>query len=744
MKYLLTFRPFRDLPAAVRRNYLAGALHLLPFPGSLLFWGVASYARLGKHLRRAAQVPLLHFIERHEAFGKLRVPQSGWFEESGPAAPANEQKHGPVRDTYQRAYRQMRAHRFEDTLIHAKEHRLAHTLFSTRSQDIDLYHKPMARNVQLWTHDYRPLLDGPSATPDDILRAAEIVAEGGVFGYRFVFPPMQVGRHELYWHRPLVAYYRSERKQPEALIDNALRWVYLTTAYPAAAALKFDKPLELWPRLLEREPQLANVELFQHLLEHPPRRTLVNIRKLLDAWERGGGQPLPRPFARQLLTLEKSDTLEGWLRGLPLQVKPLHRERARKLVEYLRGCLASEHLTKKTATAASLTFHHTATRAFEEDYWNTIAYLSTGAYVNKNNADCILDKATQAAVAHDRRDLEGMGDYLLDYYARLVAANGMSDAVQFGELPFRWQTEYPFPWMGGWLANQEGEAYERNLLVKIPGRDRSRAVIMADHYDTAYMHDRYERAEGGTGARLSAQGADDNCSATAALMLGARAFLDLSKQGKLDCDVWLLHLTGEEYPAEGLGTCRMCQWLVEGTLALRTADGKQHDLSGVRIQGLYVLDMIAHNINNDRDVFQIAPGASPESLWLAQQAHLANQAWNDLAANLNRQPVRKRVGRGKRCRDGRTIPALARHLTLRGEVRPHYDPRSTLFNTDGQAFSDFGIPVVLFMENYDINRLGYHDMYDNMTMINLDYGAALAAITIESVARAATETPRQE
>ena len=48
-----------------------------------------------------------------------------------------------------------------------------------------------------------------------------------------------------------------------------------------------------------------------------------------------------------------------------------------------------------------------------------------------------------------------------------------------------------------------------------------------------------------------------------------------------------------------------------------------------------------------------------------------------------------------------------------------------------------GIPVVLFMENYDINRVGYHDTHDNMTLINLDYGAALAAITIESVARAA-------
>jgi hypothetical protein len=48
--------------------------------------------------------------------------------------------------------------------------------------------------------------------------------------------------------------------------------------------------------------------------------------------------------------------------------------------------------------------------------------------------------------------------------------------------------------------------------------------------------------------------------------------------------------------------------------------------------------------------------------------------------------------------------------------------------------------VVLFMENYDINRTGYHDTHDTMENIDLDYGAAFAAITIEAVARAATET----
>jgi hypothetical protein len=41
------------------------------------------------------------------------------------------------------------------------------------------------------------------------------------------------------------------------------------------------------------------------------------------------------------------------------------------------------------------------------------------------------------------------------------------------------------------------------------------------------------------------------------------------------------------------------------------------------------------------------------------------------------------------------------------------------------------------MENYDINRTGYHDTKDTMENIDLEYGAAFAAIAIETVARMA-------
>ena len=151
--------------------------------------------------------------------------------------------------------------------------------------------------------------------------------------------------------------------------------------------------------------------------------------------------------------------------------------------------------------------------------------------------------------------------------------------------------------------------------------------------------------------------------------------------------------------------------------------------------------MIAHNNDKNRDVFQMAPGTDPQSMWLAFQAQRAAELWRLGAARWNEAPERRKAKRGKRSTDPAVVPDLARHLAPLGEVRPHFDPKSTLFNTDGQVFSDAGVPVVLFMENYDIERQGYHDTHDTMENIDLDYGAAVSAICIEAAARAATETP---
>ncbi|HEX7376441.1 MAG TPA: M28 family peptidase [Pirellulales bacterium] len=727
VRYLLTFQPFERLPAKVRQAYLAGDLHLLPFPGSLVFWGTNDYTSLAKRLPLATQIPLLHLFTRHEGPKGIRVPQSGWMHEPRPGM-AESTAVGPLRNHFQRTHRWEKVHRHEDALaVVQQEDKVAHVLFSAAADDIGLYGKPMARNAQVWTHRHQLLVDGPRASREELARAAEALREGGLFGYRFLYPAMRVGRHEVYWQRPLAACF-SQNDEP-TLISHAPLGYF--TAYDAERP-RLKRPVELWPRLLARDAHRQAIGLFAFNHDHHYRVTTINIRKLLDAWELLGKRPLSRGFARQLLTLPKEETLDGWLNSLPGRASD--DEAGAALADTLRGCLEPD----EDEQPSSFTFRQTAKRSFESAYWRTIYKLSTGQYVNKDNADCVLDAKTRDHLKHHHRDLDLLGDYLLDYYDKLIERKGMSGQALAGELPFQWRTDFDYNWMGGWLHNQQETLYERDLVMVIPGRDRRRAIIMADHYDTAYMEDVYGYGTDRHGARLAAAGADDNHSATAALMLGAPIFLDLSRAGQLACDVWLVHLTGEEFPADCLGARHLCQCLVEGRLELRLTNGRRRKFSRTRVDGVYVLDMVAHNNDRDRDVFQLCPGTSRQSLWLAYQAHLANRAWNAERQKWNQRSERRGAGRGRRSADGKTIPDVASHPYLHGEVRPTCDPRSTLYNTDGQIFSDAGVPVVLFMENYDINRKGYHDTHDTMENIDLDYGSAVAAIAIESVARAAS------
>jgi hypothetical protein len=657
--------------------------------------------------------------------------------EPHPDHPSAGDHHGPIRNLFRRTHRWSRVHRDEDELLlEGSDDHVAHVFFSTLPDDMGLYGKPMARNAQIWSHDARLILDGPGADRDAIKRAMHQVCAGGLFGYRFQYPPMRVGRHAVYWHRPLVAYYSSADRAPRVLFDMPAGCL---TAYPIekpGETPNFSRPVELWPRFLRREPRLAAIELFLSAADHRPNQTILNVRKLLDTWELLGQRPLPRSFARQLLTLPREETLEAWLERLPEHTA--ETERTGRLVDSLNGVLEPANASPLTTHDSPLTFRHTARRSFETAYWNTITSLCQRKYRYKNNADIVHDPVTEALAAHHHRDLEALGNHLLEYYAGVIARSGVKKGALAGELPFLWETDFDFAWYGGWASNQLRRTHERDLFVVIPGRDRRRAVILADHYDTAYMEDHYYKEKG---AHLPATGADDNHSATAALMLAAPIYLELSRAGKLGCDIWLVHLTGEEFPADCLGARHLCQALVDKKAVLHTPQGQEHDLSGTRVQGVYVMDMIAHNNDRDRDVFQIAPGTSRESMWLAYQAHLANRMWNDRTEIWNRSGARRQRGRGKRSRDGRRIPGSALHPKLSGEIRPHYAPRSTLYNTDGEIFSDAGVPVVLFMENYDINRQGYHDSHDTMENIDLDYGSALAAIAIESAARAATEEP---
>jgi hypothetical protein len=747
VKYLLTFRPFGKLPDPVRQAYLSGVLHLLPCPASLVFWGVPRFLRLHTELPLGLQAPLLYAMTRHRAPGGVRVPQAGVLHE--PNAQVPRPTHPElVRNTFKRTHRWDRVLRDQDELaLLQREDKLLHVLFSSLPDDLGLYDKPMARNVQLWTPAGAVLLDGPPALPEQLREAMRTVQAGGEFGYRLQFPAMRVGTHEVYWHRPLVAYHHPDAKHPDVLPEAPLGYL---TAYAteepkgasdarlaARAAFRvpasaLEHPVELWPRLHRRPLVLETLPLFHQEGRGPT--TARNVRKLLDAFHLRGDRPLPRGLARQLVTLPKEETLDHWLGSLP---EGEMSTSVRALIEPEPAPLPRR---KGAKVPESLTFARTAKRTFELAYWKTIATLAEGQFLNKNNADCVGDTVTQSLLPYPGRHLDALGDYLLGYHAKRIDAAGMAGRGLVGAFPIRWSTDFDFSWMGGWLKNQEHPA-ERDVIVVIPGQDRSRAVIMADHYDTAYMADRYEKEYGGRGARLAACGADDNYSATAALMLAAPVFLDMSKRGRLGCDVWLVHLTGEEFPADCLGARHLTEALVEGTLVVKSSNGGRHDLTDVRVQGVYVADMIAHNNDRERDVFQISPGTGRASWWLAEQAQHANTAWNESVPVWNQRADRKDQPRGRRSPYGAAVPETAAHLALHGQVRPVTDPRSTLYNTDGQIFSDAGVPVVLFMENYDINRSGYHDTHDTMANIDLDYGAALTAIFIESVARAACDSP---
>jgi hypothetical protein len=725
VKYVLTFRKFGRLPAPVRQGYLNGRLAILPFPGSLVFWGVERAREIYPQLPLALQVPLLANVNRHESPIGIRVPQAGVLHQPTADRPIFESPAGHLRNTYKRTHRWEKILRDQDQLeLIGKESSLVNVLFSTLPDDLELYGKPMARNVQIWTEQAKLLLDGPNASSADIKRAMRTIEAGGVFGYRFLFPAMRVGKHEVFWHRPLVAYHDAAG-QIVQVPDAPLGFL---TAYDADRP-RLDRSIELWPRMQRRPALVAALadQDYTHKRVVPPE--VRNVRKLTQAYVLFGARPLPINFARQIMGLDHKGDGERWLAALPTEVST----RIREIVEPLPAGAPSAN---RDRAPDSLTYSRSARRSFELAYWRTIALLAEGALLNKNNSDCVLDEPTQHLLPYRERQLEDLGDFLLAYYQKKIAAAKLSGKALTGSMPFRWGTDLDYSWMGGWRKSQDAEA-ERNLIVVIPGQNRHEAVIMADHYDTAYMEDKYNKDRGGSGARMAACGADDNHSATAAMMLAAPIFLEMSRQGKLGCDIWLVHLTGEEFPADCLGARALTERLIERNLKLHVPRGKPKDLSRTTVRGLYVSDMIAHNNDRERDIFQISPGNDPGSMWLAYQAHIANEIWNESVPYWNKSQKREGLSRSRRSPHGAAIPEMAPFLQLSGHVRVTSDPRSTLYNTDGQIFSDAGVPCVLFMENYDINRTGYHDTHDTMENIDLDYGAAVCAITIEAVARAA-------
>ncbi len=215
-----------------------------------------------------------------------------------------------------------------------------------------------------------------------------------------------------------------------------------------------------------------------------------------------------------------------------------------------------------------------------------------------------------------------------------------------------------------------------NLIAVIPGKGNP--VILADHIDTAFAEEVFDKE----GIRKSVPGADDNASATAVLLRAAEILRNNNKP------IWLLHLTGEEFPADDLGARKFVSSMLK---------------SKTEIDGVVILDMIGYRQKND-PIFQINAGESELSVKIAEYAFsVAKSHKNGLEAT----------------------------------YRSRFDEKSYLYNTDGIIFSDAGYPVILINEHINklenIDRPHYHQMTDTISRMDFFYATSIAKIAIETV-----------
>ena len=672
IRTIVTFQPFGALPAEVRARYLGHTLRIVPSPASLVFFEHGLYRKLAHELPHATQIPLLHVFPRVEGSCSIRIPQSGWLDEHDPAQATTHGHHIVAHVT--RTHRWQRVAR-DAAVATAPAHgdgkytdKVSVALFSTEPDVVGLYDKPLARNAQIWNADYGLVLDGPHADRAHIDRAAGIVDAGGRFGYRQLFPPMRGGAHELYWHVPLIAKLDFHTGHAIRLADGAPLG-YVSAEHTLAGG--HDVALE--PRLLARELHVLAATQFERDPGHARYTTSHNIRKLLEAQELLGGKLAPS-HARALIHINKQHDLSQWLAHLPAVAET--RAKGVNLAFELGQLIGGDD-----DPGAALVIDKLGTREFEDRVWRSIAGLTEGEFRMKETADAVLVNKGKtggpaAKAAHlelaARRDLEALGDHLHERYRALIAAHGMEGKAEVVDHVFRWETDFAFAWSDGWAKNQAdgGASRERNIVLMIPGKTRAEAVIMGDHYDTADREDVYDSDRGGDTLRAPAAGADDNHSATTALLLAAEQLLPLAAAGTLERDVWLVHLTGEEFPADSLGARAICQQLVEGRLGFTAEDGTARDVSSTRVVGAFVLDMIGHNADRDRDVFQIAPGEGAAAARLARRAHHANQRWNRLAAAVESR--RRSPRRGPRAPHARRQRAPA---AVRAPAARRRDPR---------------------------------------------------------------------
>jgi hypothetical protein len=284
-----------------------------------------------------------------------------------------------------------------------------------------------------------------------------------------------------------------------------------------------------------------------------------------------------------------------------------------------------------------------------------------------------------------RHQLDRVADWLSEYYLEL----GFSPRQE------------PVIWRGRRFWN---------VIVRIEGRSPD-LVVLADHYDVADREPMTPRNRGqlardhhlspreiayridAVPVGASVPGADDNASATAALMEMAQAARSALDRGVLfQRSIALAHLVGEELPADGVGAKSFLQ-------------------HAGPIHAAIVLDMIGVDRTGKRRI-QISPGRHPASLLVAGEVK-------------------------------RSIAELG--LELRPVIRPFGARKSFLHQTDAVHFSRANLPVVLINEHlnddYDLYRAGYHDEFDVPKLMDFRLACDVTRAALETTIRLASSPP---
>lgn len=718
VRFLVTFLPFGEWPGALRQKLASGDLDVIPHPATLIFHRPPMFELAASVHEEAYQIPLAREFSGYASDRGLRIPQVHFLSGIPEEKSAVKHKEAGVAPPQ------------------PPKKATAWELLFASDEGLDLYDKPIARNTQIWRmatkqdgsgfYPVQWIADGSKTEGIQAIEsiATKIKGEKGTY-YRNYFPPMQVNGWELRWYRPLVAWWN-----PTAPEGKKLGMDYDLMGVMGASGEK--ETVWLMPELRAEKVALQIAKMAD------PKgvvsgTTPLNVKKILD-FAAMMPKKLSGEMASRLLTAREMETpvFAEWLWSL------------NGFDDVLTELRESVEVDRPTQRVRPKTFGMTKGDDFEVSYWDRLSVLTT-RFRDKNNVEPAADEVTGHAKEKDNRrnDLPALVDYLDAYYQAVLGK--MPDSLEIHRHGFHWEVDFEFSWWLGRFLNEPGKDLEaikrhghKNLIVVIPGENRAEAVLMADHMDTAFMGDVY----GATGHRHAAQGADDNHSATVALMEAVPSILRAKKAGtlKLLRDIWIVHLTGEEFPADCLGARALTESLVTGAQITNRPNPK--------VVGVYVLDMVGHNTNrdrkdvvDDRSIFQIAPGRGEGSAYLARIAHEVTLTWNDLAGEneisgwngeFHRKEPAKRSVEGER-------PPHALFPRFIGEIRPGWHFKSALYNTDGIIFSDAGIPVVLFMENYDIHRVGYHDGFDNLQNIDLDYAAGVSRIAIETVAQVASE-----